>query len=79
MPTGLSVEVCQFQDAADHPNLLPRRREIRESVGVIFEMAAECRVFARSVGGGSWLEHKLVKDRWTRCLFLVLTAVRVTT
>ena len=35
-------------------------------------MAAECRVFAHSVAGGSWLEDKLMKDRWIKCGFLVM-------
>ena len=39
------------------------------------EMAVEYRVFAHSVSGGSWLEHKLVKGRWVRCVFLVLDEI----
>ena len=36
-------------------------------------MATEqCRVFTHSLGSGSWLEYKLVKDIWIRCVFLVM-------
>jgi len=28
------------------------------------------------MGGGLWLEHKLVKDRWIRCVFSLLEVRR---
>ena len=34
-------------------------------------MAAECKVFAHSVGDGSWLKYKFVKDVWIGRVFLV--------
>ena len=40
--------------------------------GSDFWIAAECRVFTHSVAGESWLEDKLMKDRWIRCGFLVM-------
>jgi len=66
----LSAGVCQFQDVTDDPTLLSRGRE--GVGGCAFEMAAECRTFAHSVGGGSWLERKLVEGGWVKCVFLVM-------
>jgi hypothetical protein len=53
---GLSIEACRSGDTPAGSILLLHYR------GRDFGMATECRVFTRSMTGGSWLEEKPTKD-----------------